>query len=148
MNCDGKKQSSLDSKTSTKKTLRISSRDTVQATDLFDYYLQNMDRDQEQVVQKTLKGKKFHIKGRIRVADKEWKDRLEYVQLKAFEKDKNTLLVCHLSNKVDRERLLGLDENTSVTLFGEFVGFGTFPNLKDCRLISQNSSLWIGRFLY
>lgn len=137
--CDGKKQPSMDSKIPNKKTLRISRRDTIQATDLFDYYLHASFLDREKEAQKVLKGKKFYIKGRIKIPDRDWKDRSEFVLLKAHQKNNNTLIVCHLSNKIDQEKLSGLAENTSVILFGEYVGFDTFPNLKECYLISVNS---------
>lgn len=136
--CDGKKQPSIDSKMPNKKTLRISSRDTIQAVDLFDFYLQSLSLDREMEAQRVLKGKKFYIKGRIKMPDKDWKDRLEYVQLKAHQKDDNTLIICRLFSKLDQERLSKIDENTYVILFGEYVGYTHFPNMKDCHLISVN----------
>jgi hypothetical protein len=137
--CDGKKHPSMPAKTSPKEKLRISIRDTIQATDLFDYYVHSLSLDREKEAQKVLKGKKFYIKGRIKMPDKDWKDRLEFVLLKAHQKDNNSLIICQLSDKMDQEKLSGLAENTSIILFGEYIGFNNFPNLKDCRLISANS---------
>ncbi|RAJ99978.1 hypothetical protein LX87_01676 [Larkinella arboricola] len=136
ISCDAKKQASKAEKASSKKTLRISSRDTIQATDLFEYYLHSLALDKEKEAQRMLKGKKFYIKGRIKIPDKEWKDRLEYVQLRAHQKYNTELILCHLTNNIDREKLSILSENTSVILFGEYIGYNHFPTMKDCHLVS------------
>lgn len=138
ISCDGKKHPSMADKMSTKKTLKISSRDTIQAVDLFDFYLQSLSLDREMEAQSVLKGKKFYIKGRIKMPDEDLKDRLGYVQLKAHKKDDNTLIICRLTSKIDQEMQSKIVENTSVILFGEYIGYTHFPNMKDCHLISVN----------
>ena len=117
-----------------KTTRNLFKGDTIQATDLWSYYLKQALMDRKKKADAALKGKKFHVEGVIKMADKEWKDHAEYVLLKAHERGE--FIQCHLTNEEDKVLLAGLPEDTPVIVFGTCVGYNYFIALEDYKLVT------------
>lgn len=143
MSCDGQKKLFMPGQSSPKTARNLFRGDTILASDLWAYYVASDLMDQKKKADAALKGETFYVKGRIKTADRDWKEHRDHALLKVHQSGLD-FIQCRLDREEDRETVSRLAEDTPVILSGRCAGYPYTVLLEDCRLVSVQPTNAIG----